>query len=81
MEPTSFAQTDVELLKATICGPKTSKACGTCMFIIIHCHQIMVAYIYGLLFEEYVDINYYKQERNLVFLVFRPWKEAACPSE
>jgi len=29
---TSFAQTDVEPLNATICGPKTSKAAGTCVF-------------------------------------------------
>jgi len=55
VEPTSFAQTDVELLKATICGPKTSKACGTCMFSIIHCHQIMVACVHGILLEEHVD--------------------------
>lgn len=33
VEPTSFVQADVELLKATICGPKTSKAGGTCVFI------------------------------------------------
>lgn len=30
---TSFAQTDVEPLNATICGPKTSKAAGTCVFL------------------------------------------------